>query len=148
MQQVGNVAIKPEPHLGQHEHFSNDDFSAFSSKIPLVGEGFGFFFAGVGSVEDGSARADTSVELKEISVGFSSLLSSDDEILSSPLLPLVLDSDAVVLPGRFHPPDALRRFDSNVLVGFQVCLPRALSWRDMLLLLVVAAVGIFWDLLG
>jgi len=46
MQQVGNDATKPEPHLGQQAYFLEELLSCWSSKMPIVGIGFAFFGGG------------------------------------------------------------------------------------------------------
>jgi len=140
MQQVGNVAIKPELQFGQNEYFSKDDFSAFSSKMPLVGDGFAFFCGCVSTLSVDTCVSDA----QDISAGVSRLstVSSDVDISSCTLLPLVLDSVDAELPGRFHPPLALSLLDSNAAVGFQTHF--LLSCVDMLGITVATCVCCYW----
>jgi len=80
MQHVGNVAIKPDLHSGQHACFSNDVFKVSSSKIPLVADGFDCLVGGGVSSESGSARDETSVALHDMSIraGLSGLSADRD----------------------------------------------------------------------
>ena len=87
------------------------------SKIALVALGFAFLSLGVSACVDAVVRDDTAVVSQEITAG--RLLPNDGDLAISTLFPLLLVKKGFLFPDKFHPEDALSRFDSAPVVGFQ-----------------------------